>query len=66
MIDRIELAPLPDQGVAITFYYDTECMDTFSVFDKDHVYEIMKLVAREPEPEYLLVAIRDYGKFTIH
>ena len=66
MIDRIELANLPDHGMAFTFYYDTDCMDTFSIHQPDHVYELMKLVARQPEPEYILVAIRDYGKFTLH
>lgn len=66
MIDKIEFASLPDSGVAITFYYDTDCMDTFSVFDRDHVNELMKLTATCPEPEHVLIAIRDFGRFALH
>lgn len=66
MIDRIEFANIPDKGVAITFYYDTDCMDTFSIFERDHIDEIMMLCATSPEPECVLIAIRDFGRFSLH
>lgn len=66
MIDRIELATLPDYGVAITFYYDSDCMDTFAVYERRHVDQIMGLVATCPEPEHVLIAIRDFGRFLLH
>jgi len=65
MIDRIELASLPN-GMAITFHYDTDCMDTFSMFERDHIDQIMYLIAMGPEPERVLIAIRDFGCFSLH
>lgn len=66
MIDRIEFFDLPDHGIAITFYYDTDCMDTFSIFDREQCVSVMKLVATSPEPERVLIAVRDYGRFSLH
>ncbi len=65
MIDKIEFSQLPD-GVAITFYYDTDCMDTFSMFEKAHINQVMELCATCPEPEHVLIAIRDFGRFSLH
>lgn len=66
MIDHIEFATLPDQGVAITFYYDTDCMDTFAMFERDAIDQVMTICATAPEPEHVLIAIRDLGKFSLH
>lgn len=65
MIDRIEFCHL-DDGIAITFYYDSDCMDTFAVFERAHVNQLMELAATCPEPEAVLIAIRDFGRFSLH
>lgn len=65
MIDRVEFYQSPN-GIAITFYYDTDCMDTFSVHEPSQVSHIMELVSQEPEPELVLIALRDFGRFSLH
>ena len=68
MIDRIEFANVfvPDQALAITFFYDSGCTDTFTVFDSLHAHKIMMLAETNPEPEAVLVIIRDLGTLTLH
>lgn len=66
MIDRIELIPLEDSpGVAISIYYDTDCMDTFSVFNAEHA-DVIKKILLSRGPGDVLITIRDFGRFPLH
>lgn len=67
MIDRVEFSPFDDSiGVIITFYYDTDCQDSFTVHDGSRAREIMEMMMGGREPEHVLIAIRDLGHFSLH
>lgn len=68
MIDRIEFANIfvPEQALAVTFFYDTDCTDTFTVFDRNHVRMIMELTEQKPQPEEVLIMLRDLIQLTSH
>ena len=67
VIERVDILPFEDSsGIAITFYYNTDCHDTFSVIDGTVAQEIMAIVESGCEPERVLVALRHFGNFQLH
>jgi hypothetical protein len=67
MIDRVEVFHFSDSpGIAITFFYNTSCEDTFEVFEEDQIARVMGLITAGADPESVLIALRHIGNFQLH
>lgn len=65
MIDRIEIHT-HGNALEVCFFYDTHCMDVYSVTDSGEREEIMEFIQQDADPESLLAKIRTVCDLTLH